>query len=213
MRNTWIILLCLLALGAAGCADPTQDKPKAAVDEPAPEPERPSDARRYVIVADESGIGFVGSKVTGSHEGGFESFEGEILVVAGDPLQSSVDVTIDVNSMWSDNDKLTGHLKSADFFDAPTFPTAAFTSTQVQPDGERFRLVGNLTLHGVTKSISIPADITIEDGRVTAATEFAIKRFDFGIEYPGKTDDLIRDNVLIALNLVAAPAEPAETAP
>ena len=91
-----------------------------------------------------------------------------------------------------------------------TYPSATFTSTEVLQDGEGYRLVGNLTMHGITKSISFPADITIEEGRVTAASEFAIKRFDFDIEFPGKPDDLIRDDVLIKLNLVAVPEEPGE---
>jgi len=210
MRSLLIVFLCLLALGAAGCADPTKDKPKAAVDEPRPEPERPADARRFVIVPEESSIGFVGSKVTGSHDGGFRAFEGEILVVDDDPLQSSVSVEIDVNSMWTDTDKLTAHLKSPDFFDAETYPKASFASTQVQQVEEGYRLVGNMTMHGITKSISIPADIGIAEDRVTASSEFAIKRFEFDIEYPGRPDDLIRDDVLIKLNLVAVPAEAAE---
>jgi polyisoprenoid-binding protein YceI len=207
MKRVLLIAFCLLAVALAGCADPTKDKPKATVDEPTPEPERPAAAQRFVLT-DESSIGFVGSKITGSHDGGFHSFEGEIRVVDGDPLQSSVDVTVDTTSLWSDDERLTGHLKSSDFFEVETYPSAAFTSTEVLQDGEGYRLVGNLTMHGITKSVSFPADITIEEGRVTAASEFAIKRFDFDIEYPGKPDDLIRDDVLIKLNLVAAPEEP-----
>jgi polyisoprenoid-binding protein YceI len=207
MRNLLILFVCLLALGAVGCADPTKDKPKAAVDEPRPEPEQSADARRFVIVSEESAIGFVGSKVTGSHDGGFRVFEGEILVVDNDPLQSSVNVEIDVNSMWTDTEKLTEHLKSPDFFEVETYPTASFASTQVQQVEDGYRLVGNMTMHGITKSISIPAEIRIEEDRVTASSEFAIRRFEFDIEYPGRPDDLIRDDVLINLNLVAVPAE------
>jgi len=108
--------------------------------------------------------------------------------------------------MCSDSDNLTQHLKSPDFFDAATYPTSEFTSTEILAEGEGYRLVGNLTLHGITKSISIPAQIAVADDRVTASSEFAIKRFDFDIVYHGKPDDLIRDDVLIRLNLVAVPA-------
>jgi polyisoprenoid-binding protein YceI len=212
MQRILLPAFCLLGIALAGCADPTKDKPKATVDEPAPEPERPTVGAAFVLT-EASTIGFVGSKVTGSHEGGFRSFEGRILVVDGDPLRSSVDVTIDVSSMWSDNDRLTEHLMSPDFFDAKTYPTAVFTSTQVRQEGEGHRLVGNLSLHGITKSISVPANIAVEDDRVTASAEFAIKRFDFDIRYPGKPDDLIRDDVLITLSLVADPAEPTESTP
>jgi polyisoprenoid-binding protein YceI len=195
--------LALLAL--VGCADPTKDKPKAVVDEPVAEAEGPTAARNFVL-AEGSSLGFVGSKVTGSHEGGFNSFEGRIALVDGDPLKSSVEIEIDATSLWADDDRLTGHLKSADFFDVETHPTAAFKSTEITADGEGFRMTGNLSLHGITKSISFPASIDVTGDRVTAAAEFAIKRFDFDIVYPGRTDDLIRDDVLIKLNLIALPA-------
>ena len=56
------------------------------------------------------------------------------------------------------------------------------------------------------KSISFPATITVEEDRVVAQAEFSIKRFDFGIVYKGRADDLIRDDVVIKLDLVAARA-------
>ena len=67
-------------------------------------------------------------------------------------------------------------------------------------------VTGNLDLHGVTKQISFPAAIEIDADEIRASSEFAIKRFDFDIVYPGKAEDLIRDDVLVKLNLVAAPA-------
>jgi polyisoprenoid-binding protein YceI len=201
--SSFLCLLVLLAL--VGCADPTTDKPKAVVNEPAPEPERPAEASKFVL-AEGSSIGFVGSKVTGSHDGGFKIFEGHIAVVDNDPLKSSVEISIDATSLWADNERLTGHLKSADFFDVENHPTASFVSTAITADGEGFLMVGNLTLHGITKSVSFPASVVVGDDQVTATAEFAIKRFDFDLVYPGKTDDLIRDDVLIKLNLVAVPA-------
>ena len=206
MKRLSVSVLCLLLfLAVAGCADPTADKPKATVHEPTPESERPAEALKFVL-AEGTSIGFVGSKVTGSHEGGFNTFEGSIAVVDGDPLQSNVEINIDTTSLWADNDRLAGHLKSPDFFDVEKHPTARFVSTGITADAEGFVIAGNLTLHGVTKGISFPATINVADDQVTALAEFAIKRFDFEIVYPGKQDDLIRDNVLIKLNLVAVPA-------
>jgi len=201
----FLLILCLVALAASvGCADPTRDKPKAVVEEATPVPEPAAAARKFVL-GEGSSVGFVGSKVTGSHEGGFHSFEGEIHVVDSDPTQSSVNLSIDTTSLWADNEKLTGHLKSADFFDVATYPTAAFQSTTIIPDGDHYRMVGNLTLHGITKSVSFPAQITVEDDQVTAEAEFSILRFEFEIEYKGMADDLIRDAVLIKLKLVGVP--------
>lgn len=202
-----ILTVCLLSLVAvSGCADPTRDKPQAEVAEAVAVPEKPSEARRFVL-GEDSSFGFVGSKVTGSHDGGFRTFEGEILVVDSDPTQSRVSVSIDATSLWADNDRLTGHLKSADFFDVETYPAAGFESTEIVRDGDHFRMTGNLTLHGVTKSVSFPAQIVLEDDRVTASAEFSIFRFDFDIVYKGKADDLIRDAVLIRLNLVGVAEE------
>ena len=206
-RLNFLLMLCLVAVVAiVGCADPTRDKPKAVVEDAAPVPEPPTVGVKLVL-GEGSSIGFMGSKVTGSHEGGFHSFEGEIRLVDGDPTRSSVSVSIDTTSLWADNEKLTGHLKSPDFFDVATYPTAMFESTEINPDEDHYQMVGNLTLHGITKKISFPAHITVEGDGTTAEAEFSILRFEFDIKYEGKADDLIRDAVLLKLKLVGVPSE------
>jgi polyisoprenoid-binding protein YceI len=62
-------------------------------------------------------------------------------------------------------------------------------------------ITGNFDLHGVKKSISFPATIQVAADSVSANAEFSINRKDFGINYPGKADDLIRDGVVIKLTL------------
>ena len=206
-RLTPVLALLLLPLAIA-CADPAADAPQAAVEEPAPatDPAPTAEGTEYTL-ADGSSISFVGSKVTGTHEGGFEAFTGTVRVVDGDPTMSSVEVNIDATSLWSDDDRLTGHLKSEDFFEVETYPTASFTSTAIAANDEGgYTMTGNLDLHGVTKQISFPASIEMGDGEVRASAEFAIKRFDFDIVYPGRAEDLIRDDVLVKLDLVATPA-------
>ena len=64
-------------------------------------------------------------------------------------------------------------------------------------------VTGSLTLHGVTKTLSFPADITVGAEQVDVKAEFALNRKDFGIVYPGKPDDLIADNVLLTLDVHA----------
>ncbi len=203
--------------GAVGCANPAADAPQAEVSEPVPEvqaePTSPDDAvvqdsyadATIYTIGEGSTIEFVGSKVTGSHEGGFTEFEGELAVVDGDPSRSKVEVSIDATSLYANVDKLTVHLKSPDFFDVETYPRASFESTAITATDDGYSVTGTLTLHGVTKQIVFPAAITLSEETVTADAEFAIKRFDFGIEYKGMADDLIRDDVLIKLHLVASP--------
>lgn len=207
MRQKEILVFGFVALLAlAGCAaDPAADKPDAEVSEAQPVSGAAPEGTSLGFSAD-SKITWVGSKVTGQHEGGFEQFDGQVTLVGDDPTSSSVSVTIDMTSIWSDDDRLTGHLKNADFFEVETYPTATFTSTSIEAAETGFMVTGNLNLHGVEKSIRFPAEIEIVDGQVNVGASFAIKRFDFGIVYPGRAEDLIRDEVAITLDLRTADA-------
>ena len=111
--------------------------------------------------------------------------------------------TIAVKSVFTDSEKLTGHLQSPDFFDAEKFPEATFVTTTIAANGDAFTVTGDLTLHGVTKSITFPAKLALQGETVKATADFAINRKDFGIVYAGKADDLIADNVAINFDLTA----------
>src|SRR5690606_13546971 len=155
-------------------------------------------------IRSESVIGFIGSKVTGSHVGGFRNFDGTIQVAEG-RIVGTPTIRINMDSLWAANPQLEKHLKSEDFFDVERHPTATFTATVIRPDGEGHSITGNLDLHGVTRSISFPADVEVTADSVTLKAEFAINRKDFEINYPGKPDDLIRDLVVIKLDVKATP--------
>lgn len=195
-----------LMLLVAGCADPSDNVHKSTASEPTnTAPGESATGKEYVIRAD-STIGFVGSKVTGSHDGGFKNFAGTVQVADGRIAGSPV-IQINMKSIWSDNDRLTGHLKSADFFEVEKYPVSTFTVTSVEPAEGQHKVTGNLEMHGVTKSISFPAQIAVTDDAVSLNAEFAINRKDFNINYPGKQDDLIRDNVILKLAVNATPGE------
>lgn len=198
----------MAALALAGCADPAENTPDAEVTESttpaATMEEAPKPEGTLYTFTPASTIGFVGSKVTGSHTGGFKQFSGTITLPGEDLTQASIEANIDMTSVYSDADDLTKHLMSADFFEVETYPEAKFMSTGIVKDGEAYKVTGDFTLHGVTKSITFPATLGMADGKVTAQAEFDINRKDFGIEYPGKPDDLIRDNVVIQLAIEAA---------
>ncbi|HEY6045320.1 MAG TPA: YceI family protein, partial [Pyrinomonadaceae bacterium] len=116
---------------------------------------------------------------------------------------SRVTIDIDAASVMTDDDGLTKHLQTPDFFDVAKFPKATFTSTKIEPStaGGTHKITGNFSLHGVTKSISFPATIQIAADKVNVNAEFSVNRKDWGLVYPGKADDLIRDEVLIKLTL------------
>ena len=190
--------------------NPAKDLPRA---QDANEPTTPAiqaetDAAITYSFGEESTIGFTGSKVTGSHDGGFKAFEGSFVLDGGQLVGENNQIVIKMDSLWSDNDRLTGHLLGEDFFEVETYPEASFkvTAATQGPDKATYTLTGNFTLHGVTKTIMFPATITQEGDNYRLVSEFVINRTDYGIVYPGRADDLIRDEVVIRLNMVAAPA-------
>ena len=157
------------------------------------------------ISPETSKVEFTGSKVTGKHDGGFKIFTGTIDLVNGKPEESRVVIDIDTDSLYTEPEDLVKHLKSPDFFDVEKFPKATFTSTKITPDAakgaDNYTIAGDFNLHGQTKAITFPAKITVNDTEVAVESEFSINRKDFGIVYAGKADDLIRDDVVIRLNL------------
>ncbi len=213
LRKSTMLAALSLTLAATACSDPAEGKPKAKVEEAdakaAAKPGAKTDAQaasgaKFEVDAAASKLGFVGSKVTGSHDGGFKKFTATAALADGKVEGGNVSVEIDVSSMFTDSDKLTGHLKSADFFDAEGNPTATFSSSKIAAGAEGeygFTVEGNLTLRGVTKKITFPANIETAGDKVTVKSEFSIDRKDFEMKYAGMPDDLIRDDVLIKLDL------------
>lgn len=202
------LLMSLTLFSTLACEDPAKDKPKAEVAAPvSPGTAAPSPGSQTLVFgAADSKVEFVGAKVTGKHDGSFGQFTGTVNLVSGDPTKSQVKVEIDAASISADNPKLTGHLKSADFFDVEKFPKARFESTSIKAGGDKgatHTVTGNLEMHGVSKSITFPASIKVEPGKATVDAEFSINRKDFGLNYPGKADDLIRDDVVIKLTIRA----------
>lgn len=202
-RHLALAVFLTFAAIAFGCADPAADKPKATVGGAAPEAPKTAGAETLAVSPDNSKIGFHASKVTGSHEGSFKQFSGKIDLAPNNNIpQSSVSIDIDSASVEADDPKLTAHLKTPDFFDVAKFPKATFASTKIEPvSGQAFNITGNLDLHGVKKSITFPAQIQATADAVSVNAEFAINRKDFGIVYTGKSDDLIRDEVVMKLAL------------
>ena len=226
MRFSKRMSLSLLGLGLlmAGCAkNPADSVPSAQVQSstpivaqsgtPAPAASgspraaadtAPTPMDGTVYAFDEgSEVDFVGSKVTGSENGGFKKVQGTVTVPKGDLGKSAVDITVDMTSLWADKEKLQEHLASDAFFEVNKFPETTFKSTSISKEGDGYKVTGELTLHGVTKTISFPAKISLQGEALKTSAEFSINRKDFGIVYPGKPDDLIRDDVVIKYDITA----------
>lgn len=200
-----------LSTTVAACGKSEVDeKPKAKVEEagkaepkPAPDAEKKVEATTLNLAKEGSSIGFIGAKVTGDHKGSFATFSGT-ATVEGDKL-TAMEVLVEIGSMTTDSEQLTGHLLNADFFEADKHPQAKFTSLSITEKagegGATHEVVGNLELKGQAKKITFPATIHVKDGSVHSTAAFSIDRQQWGISYAGKPDDLIKDDVALTLEL------------
>jgi polyisoprenoid-binding protein YceI len=208
MKTSNQLVLTATSLLFVACENPADKTTSASVtDAVETQAATPADAAgtRYTFSAS-SEIHFIGSKVTGSHHGGFKSFQGEFSVANGALTGSGQTVVIDMASTWADDEKLTGHLKSPDFFNVAKFPQSTFTLTKLEKKSEtEYQVSGNLTLTGTTKNITFPATVTQTGDAVGINAKFDINRKDFGIIYAGMADNLIKDEVVIELKLQAVP--------
>jgi polyisoprenoid-binding protein YceI len=144
----------------------------------------------FAIDTGHSHVGFVVrhmmvSKVRGS----FPTFEGRI-VVGETPEDSSVEVTIDAASVDTKEDKRDAHLRSPDFFDVDKYPTWTFRSTRLVPTtAGRFDLEGDLTLHGVTRRVTLAVEqegIVMDpygNERIGFSATTELDRDDWGISF------------------------------
>ncbi|AUD00901.1 YceI family protein [Spirosoma pollinicola] len=89
-------------------------------------------------------------------DGNFKTFDAKITSSKADLSDAVFELSADVNSINTDNERRDGHLKSPDFFDAAKFPALTFKSTSFKKvEGKQYKLVGDLTMHGVTKPVTL----------------------------------------------------------
>ena len=152
-----------------------------------------------LAVADGTTLEFIGAKVTGDHKGGFKTVKGGATLGDNGEI-SAVNLEIDMNSLYADDfpyvEKFVGHLKDEDFFYVEKYPTASFKSTKIEGNA----ITGIFELRGVQKEITFDAAIANAEPYGLKA-EFKINRKLWGIEYAGKADDLIKDDVAIIADL------------
>ena len=144
------------------------------------------------LVKDKSKIEFVGSKPDGKHDGGFEKFAADASINPDNPLDGKLVIEIEAGSLWSDNPKLTNHLKNPDFFDVRKHPEIRFESVEMKPGKERNQgiMKAKLTMLGKTGEVTMPVLCTVEDSVVKLTSDFKIDRTKWGMDYgQGKIDN------------------------
>ena len=164
----------------------------------------------YKIDPVHSTIGFKIRHLAGNVIGRFGEVSGKINIDADHPETSSVQATIQVGSIDTANAKRDGHLKSADFFDATQFPAMTFKSKKVKVlDKETADVVGDLTMHGVTKEVTLHVQFLGKlkgpDGIPQTGWEATTKinRLDYGLKWNKLVEGvaMIGDDVAINLQI------------
>ncbi len=141
--------------------------------------------------AEKSKISFVGHKAEGKHEGGFKKFEVDAKADFEEPTKSTMKIVIKTDSLWSDDEKLTAHLKNPDFFDVRRYPEITFESTKVVVDDEgKATIVGKLKMLDKTEELSVPAKVEHGEDSLKMIAKFKLDRTKWGMSYgKGKVND------------------------
>src|SRR5467141_5149695 len=136
--------------------------------------------------------------------GRFNDIAGTVVFDKDNPSKSSVELSVPVASLDTHNSIRDLSLKSRDFFDAKQFPAMTFKSTKVEGDGDTLKVSGDLTIHGVTKPMTVDFKKGGEgkgvfgEMRGGGETRFTIKRSDFGMNFE---QGEIGDEVTVILSL------------
>ena len=151
--------------------------------------------------------------------GNFDQFEGSAHVDTANPASSSVTVTIEAASVTTGNEQRDGHLKTPDFFDIANYPQITFVSTDVERDGTEWAITGDLTINGVTKSVTVPFEETgsakdpFGNTRVGFEGEVTIDRTDWNLSFNAALETggvLVSEKVKLEFDISAIANVPAE---
>ena len=146
-------------------------------------------------------------------KGRFGVVRGTIETDEADPARGHASIEIDVDSIDTREPQRDAHLRSADFFDAEKHPTITFRSTRIADvSGDRFTLIGDLTIHGVTREVALA--VTAEGRgkdpwggeRAGFSAKTAIKRSDFGLTWNQVLETggfVVGDDIRISLDVEA----------
>jgi polyisoprenoid-binding protein YceI len=177
----------------------------------------------YLFDKSHSKVGFQIRHWLTKVDGRFKDYDGKILIDRAKPENSSVEMTIQASSIDTGQERRDNHLRSADFFEVEKYPTITFKSSKVVPkEKDLYEVTGELSMHGVTKTIVAPVRHTgfLNLGKQEKAgfeITFPINRKDYGIVWNRTADqggvmlgDEVEINVLVEANKdVPAPAAPA----
>ena len=179
---------------------------------PAPEPEPVAAGPKVFTVEpnDDSFVEFVGYGIAHNYSGGFADFSGSISLASDAPESARGSITFDLASTYTENADLTGVLISDKMFDVANNPTAKFTIARVRAVENGYEADGNFEFLGVTRGISFPVEISLEDDGLhvsTVGSGFTIDQTEWGLVFQGFASNAILNKTLVSFDIVAPPAE------
>ena len=142
-----------------------------------------ADTVRFRVQPEASEVTFRATSRLMNADGRFQRLSGEIVVDTKDLTTAKVTVSIEAGSIDTGIGMRDNHLRSEDFLDVRKFPTITFESQRVEGAGRRANVIGQLTIHGVTREIAVPVDLSMSNVALVASGEFVISRRDYGIAY------------------------------
>jgi len=169
----------------------------------------------YTVDSVHSTVGFIARHLVASKvRGNFTEFAG-VITIGETPEASSLEATVQASSITTNNEMRDGHLKSADFLDLENHPTLTLKSTKITAKGgDKFELVGDLTLRGVTKSVTFDLEYLgagpgMAPGVTVAGFEARaeIDRRDFNVSFQGALENgslVVGNKVVLELTIEAA---------
>lgn len=205
-----ILIIAPLALGCGGSAK-EEHKNNASASSESPEH---VGSETYSIDTKESVVTWEGSMlldIDEEHKGYVYLSKGELMIEKGQLVGGTAE--IDMNTMEygdkANQNTPIKHLKSPDYFDVEKFPVSTIVITKVESMRDQTIVTGDLTIKGVTRSVTFPAKIEMKDGIVKAIGKLIIDRTDWGIRYAsGKfydtvADQVVSDNIEFHMKIVA----------
>jgi len=157
-------------------------------------------AQQYKPVDEKSDVKFVIKNFGLNTSGSLNGLKGTISFDPSNPGASSFNVTIDANTINTGSDARDSHLKKEEYFDVGKYPAINFISTNITKDQNGYAVTGNLTIKGVTKSITFPFTVENQENGIQLNGEFNINRLDFGV---GGNSAVLSDNVNVSLKVFA----------
>ncbi|OGL04982.1 MAG: hypothetical protein A3I03_12495 [Candidatus Rokubacteria bacterium RIFCSPLOWO2_02_FULL_68_19] len=164
-----------------------------------------ADTVRYPLGPSHGNVFFKATSRLVDADGTFHRFAGEVRVDPGALEQAVVSLAIEAASVDTGIQRRDDHLRSEDFFHVTRFPQITFASRRVAPADGKVLVTGDLTLHGVSREVTVPVELELSAGALRARGEFTIRMSDYGMTYRSWFNPL-RDEVRILFDLRGVPA-------